>query len=532
MMFDIDDIASVGAVADIPGYMLPPEIWTFAQNMRYQDDSLVTMTGWEQTFNTPSGTPIAPHFAIPITSAAANYWLYTSLTKARVYNGVAHTDITRTAGGDYGATDSWQWNGTILGGIPILNNGVDVPQFWAIPYSVGTPLADLTNWDPTKRARVIRAFGSFLIAINLTEAGVAFPHRVLWSHPADAGFLPASWDDTDPTRDAGEADLPDVYSGVLVDALPLGSLMFLYKQSSIWKMRFVGGQQIFNFGQSAWLTTSGALGTRCVCVTGDGTKHIVATQNDIIWHDGNTVNSILNKRQRRRLQGELSETEFHQSFLFANPYNNEVWFCYPQQGSLYPDKALILNYKTAGGNDFCVTEADGITFRNAAIGDFEIVADEIWDAGTDMWITDTGPWSQQQRRRVVLCNPTNTKFYKLDQGETRDGTVFASTLRREGLALIGKKRNGDIIVDFQRRKMFKQMWPKITGSGPVNIQFGMQTMVDGATTWGGYATFDSATQVYCDPGIISGRAVGFEITKNGPWKIDGYKIDMVPLGEF
>lgn len=527
MIFEVDNIARVGSVADVPSYMLPPEIWTFAQNMRYQDDSLTTMTGWEQIFGTP---PIAPHFTLPV-SGATNYFLYTSLNKARVWDGVSHTDITRAAG-DYTGSDTWQWNGTILGGIPILNNGVDVPQFWAIPYSVGTALQNLSNWDATKRAAVIRAFGSFLVAVNLTEAGVAFPHRVLWSHPADAGFLPPSWDITDPTRDAGQSDLPDVYSGVLVDALPLGSTMFLYKQSSIWKMRFVGGQQIFDFGQSAWLSTAGCIATRCVCLTGDGTKHVVATQDDIIWHDGNTVNSILNKRQRRRLQNELSTINYFQSFMFANPYNNEVWFCYPQQGSVYPDKALIMNYKTAGGNDFTVTEADGITFRNAAIGDFESVVDEIWDTGTDTWVIDTGPWSEQQRRRVVLSAPALTKFYKLDSGETRDGTAFSSTLRREGLALIGKKQDGSPVVDFQRRKLLKRLWPKVTGIGPVSVKFGMQTMIDGPTTWGASTTFDPATQVYCDPGLISGRAVGFEISKTGPWKIDGYKIDMVPMGEY
>ena len=359
-----------------------------------------------------------------------------------------------------------------------------------------------------------------------------FPHRVLFSHPADPGSVPISWDVTDPTRDAGQVDLPDVYSGVLVEALPLGSTMFLYKQSSIWKMRFVGGQQVYDFGQSAWLSTSGAIAPRCVCITGDGTKHVVATQDDIIWHDGNTVNSILNRRQRRRLQGELSTTNFFNSFMFANPYNNEVWFCYPQQGSVFPDRALIMNYKTAGGNDFTVTEADGITFQNAAIGDFEAVTDEAWDVGTAPWNTDEGPWSQQQRRRVVLSAPALTKFYKLDSGETRDGVVFASTLRREGLGIVGKKENGDPIVDFERRKMLRRIWPKITGQGPVSIRFGMQTMVDGATTWGSYASFDQATQVYCDPGFISGRAVGIEITKNGPWRIEGYKIDVVDTGGY
>ena len=154
-VIEVNDIAKVGSVADVPAYMLPPEIWTLALNMRYQDESMITMTGWEQIFGTP---PIAPHFALPI-AAATNYWLYVSLTNARVFDGATHSDITRAAG-NYTASDTWQWNGTILGGIPILNNGVDVPQYWPIPYSVSNKLLNLTNWTATTRAKVIRAFGS------------------------------------------------------------------------------------------------------------------------------------------------------------------------------------------------------------------------------------------------------------------------------------------------------------------------------------------------------------------------------------
>ena len=39
-------------------------------------------------------------------------------------------------------------------------------------------------------------------------------------------------DVTDPTKDTGELNLPDVASGVLLNALPLGSNMYLYKEAS------------------------------------------------------------------------------------------------------------------------------------------------------------------------------------------------------------------------------------------------------------------------------------------------------------
>jgi hypothetical protein len=360
--------------------------------------------------------------------------------------------------------------------------------------------------------------------------------------------VPPSWDITDPTKDAGEIDLPDVQAGILVDALPLGNIMYVYKEASIWKMRFVGGQSIFDFGQSSWITTAGLLGPRCVCLTGDGTKHVLATQDDIIWHNGSNVQSILNKRQRRRLQNELDSEHFRNSFIFANPFNNEVWFCYPASGFEQPNRALIMNYRAAGGNDFTVTEADGVTFRNAAVGTVESFNPEVWNNasvppgvdvpgppggvdGPDTWNDDTGPWSQLERRRVILQSPDNNKFYKMDSGSTRDGTIFSKTLQRVGLAMIGKKQNGDPIVDHQKMKMLKRLWPKISG-GPVDIRFNAQQVVNGMVTWGASANFNPVSQVYIDPGPETGRAVGFEISSQNAWKLDGYKVDVEPLGEY
>lgn len=540
MIFEIDDVATIGGVADIPGYQLPPEAWTLTLNMRYAEDGIQSLDGWEQVFNSPPPI-IPPHFSMPVVTSSQVFWPYVSLSQAAVWDGTTHTNITRTtndagvvATPDYTTSDTYQWNGTMLGEVAIFNNSINVPQQWA-PAAVTTKFANLSNWPPTLRARVIRAFGSFLIAANLTDTADTpseHPHRIRWSHPADPGLVPPSWDVADPTRDAGQIDLPDVSAGVLMELLPLGSTMYVYKESSIWRMRYVGGQSIFDFGQSSWITTAGLLGQRCVCVTGDGTKHVLATQDDIIWHNGNTVQSILNRRQRRRLQNEIDTGNFFQSFMFANPFNNEVWFCYPSQGQLYPNRALIMNYKEAGGNDFVVTEADGITFRNAAVGTIEAFTPEIWDQGTDKWDQFTGPWGQLERRRVVFQNPSESKFMKMGGVQQRDGVVFDTILQREGLGLIGKKRSGGPIVDHQKMKMLKRLWPKIVG-GQVGIRFGAQQVVDGPIAWGVQATYNPSVDTYIDPGPVTGRAVGIEIaSRDVLWRLDGYKVDVEPLGEY
>lgn len=528
-VIDINDVGRIGSVRDTPSYMLPPEAWSVALNMRVRDGGLEKLFGWTSIFGSPG---VAPHFALPIRTSAQIFWLYVSLTKAYSYDGTTHTNITRQSAGvdvDYTGQATEQWNGTLLGGVPIINNGADVPQFWS-PVALGTKLANLTNWPATLRAKVVRAFGPYLVVIYVTKAGVVYPHMFKWSHPADPGTVPTSWDETDPTKDCGEFDLPDVNAGLLVDCLPLGDSMFVYKDTSTWKIRFVGGRRIFDPGLSAWLTTSGILAGRCVAVTGDGKWQVVATQDDIIRHNGNDVQTLLTGRQRVRLFNEIDTTNYGTSFLFDNPLTKEVWFCYPGAGASQPDRALVINYGQ-GGDIWPITEADGITFRNAVVGPIESPSEDDWEANENLWDDDDGPWSDLRRRRVVLCGTDESLLFDLDNGVTRNGVGFTGTIQREGLALVGRKRNGDWIEDHQVEKLSKRIWPKIQG-GPVNVRVGTQLTVNGAVTWTSPLSFDPSADVYIDPGEIFGRALAVEFSSTNTWRIDGFKYDIQTLGQF
>lgn len=527
---EINDVASFGVVNDVPSFQLPPEVWTFGLNLRFRDGGIEKLLGWDPIFGTP---PVAPHFLLPIQNLAGTFWIYTSLTKAYVYDGSTHTEITRLAG-NYAATETKQWNGTILGGVPYLNNGVDVPQYRP-NMTAGTKLIDLINWPPTLRCRVLRAMSPYLMAFGLTDAGTALPHTIQWSHPADPGAVPSSWDYTDPSKDAGRKDLDDVNSGVIMDALPLSSAMYVYKGSSTWRAVPIGGRYIFD-----WKTvfeTLGTLAPRCVVLLsgsklGETKRHCVVTQDDIIWHNGQRVVSILNKKQRATLFGEIDTSNYENSFLFDNPLTNEAWFCYPTQGNTQPNKALIWNY-AEGDEQGVVSFADGITFRHAAVGNIQSASEELWSDGNDTWEEDTGPWSEFARRRVVTAGTDATKFYNMDRTSARDGVVFSSVLSREALALLGRKRTGQPIVDWRFRKMFSKILLKMQG-GPINIRIGKQDVPRGPVTWGNAVSFDPSLSLYPDLEPLEGVALALEISDNinASWRLDGYQFDVARLGQF
>src|SRR5215831_9881796 len=96
IQIDINDVASVGVIKDSPPHEIPPEAWTLAENVRFEDDSIVMLLGYSQVFGTPG---VAPYFAQYVSAPAQGFWLYAGLSKIYVYDGTTHTDITRTTDG-------------------------------------------------------------------------------------------------------------------------------------------------------------------------------------------------------------------------------------------------------------------------------------------------------------------------------------------------------------------------------------------------------------------------------------------------
>lgn len=519
---DIDMVGGIGLVKDQVAYKLPPEAWNEALNVRFFAKGCERIGGWSQILGSPM---IAPHFILPVQGPSNNFIVYVSLTAAAVWDGTTNTNITRGSGA-YNATETRDWNGTLLGPIPILNNGVDVPQFWA-DTDTSVDLADLTNWPSTLRAKVIRALGPFLIAGGLTDDGEARPHRVRWSHPADPGSVPVTWDVSDTTKLAGEIDLPDVESGLIQDMLELNGDMMVYKSGSATRLRFIGGNSVFD--RDTYLSTVGVLAPRCVCLGPDGASHVMATNDDIIVHNGQGEPvSILDKRMRRYLFQQIDTQAFHRSFIFANPLYDEVWFCYPESGQVQPNRAILWN---RGENK--ISEVDKISFRGAANATLEGSDTTTWADIAGSWDDQTIPWSSAYRRKVLLADAGSNKFLLLDDGNKKDGKTFKTLLQRNGIALVGKARDGSPMEDFKQRKMIERIWPKAEG-GSLDFRIGYQDTPTAQMVWGGKRTFKPATNNFIDFADASGRLLAIEIStrKNDYWRFEGYKLEMSLEGNF
>lgn len=514
-------------VKDTPAHLLPPEAWSDSRNMRFRDGVAVKFTGHSNVFGAPS---IAPHWAMPVTDPNNAFWMYSNLTKMHATDGTTHTDITRTVGGDYAATNDRLWNGGILGGIAVITDGVTVPQYWATA-SLGTPLAALPNWPATALCRVIRPFKNFLIALNITKSGTMYPHMVKWSHPADPGTIPISWDETDPTKDAGERNLEDSQYGSIVGGLSLRDLFMIYKERSVWAAQLIGGQFIFRYLQM--FESIGLLNEKCVTAYGKGgAKHFLATGDDILVHNGQEPQSILEKRWHKFLNANINSNRFRRCYVIENPAEHEVWFCFPEVGADWPTLAMVWN---SVENTIAVRELNG-GIPHIALGPIPGAnAGGIWDADTNTWDSDTSLWDEQtffgQKARLLQSNRNVSKLQLLDDTELFDGLAPTAYLERQALAVIGQDRQGNPKMDFTQRRLVKRIWPKITG-GPVNIRLGMQEQLNGPITWYGPKTFNPNTQKYLDF-TANGRlpAIRFETNGSESWELHGYDLEIKPLGQ-
>ena len=517
-LVSINNVGSLGIIKDVPAYQLPPEAWSDGANMRFYVNNAYRSLGYAQVFSTPS---VVPGFVMNVPAAASSFWLYASKAAVYGYDAGTHTDITRAAG-VYTAAEYRDWNGCLLGGIPILNNFEDVPQYWPT-LALGTDLANLSNWTSTLRAKVIRNFGKFLVALNLNDNGTLLQHAVQWSSQADPGTVPASWDLTDATVDTGRTHLTDVKGGPVLDGKLLGDRLIIYKQNSTHAMRFIGGNDIMGF---ELLFELGLLNTRCVASIDGGSRHFCVGEDDIFVHSGQkgTPDYPIEERDKQYLFTDMDTTNYVNAYVVDNPAYKEAIFAYPTSGQTYPNKALVWNYHKRR-----------TTFRdwNGLSSDLGTYTDSLgttWDATTGSWDAQTTAWATQGRKRIISASPADTKLYGLDSGYAFGSATTTAFLQRLALPVIGRDKSGAMITDFTRRKLVSRIWPRIRGTATVSVRVGAQEELDGTVTWAPAQSF-SPSQQYLDF-TVAGRLPAFEFSSqsNLAWQVEGYDYEVALLG--
>ena len=530
----VTNIGEHGIVKDINAWQLPPNAWTEGNNIRVEHNAIQKSPGYLEVMDS---CPIAPYFITNLEIGGANYWIVGGLTKIYVHNGTTWTNITRQTTGsdvDYNATARENWTATVLGGILVMTNGYDDPQFWALTAgvpSVLTKMADLTYWPASTECKSLRAFKSFLVALNVTKSTVPYTSLVKWSTAAATQAVPGSWDETSPTVDAGEYALEDS-KGIIVDGLPLRGDFMIYKQYSTYKMSYVGNPFIFSFIQLS--PNVGALAKNCVREFDGG--HFVMAYGDMYINTGDRLTSILPHKMRDFIFTDINGDEFEKCFVTADYNKTEMWACYVSSGNVTNaqcDKALVWNWSN---NTFTLRDLPNVGFIEFGT-EGNPLAPGSWNSATSTWATDTLNWNESVAtsyfnlagKSLSMASPTNTKIYRDNAGNKADTSNMTSYIQRTGLILDAQGQPNQSMV-----KRVTAVYPMMSAStdSTVNVYVGHQMSTEEAITWQGPTTFNPATQskVSCN---VTGKYIGgkFESTGDQTWRLDGYTLDVKNAGD-
>ena len=499
-----------GINKDIDSYELPETQWSDGNNIQFDNDKTAKVLGTQQVFGTPTQ---APYWLMPFDTISTNSWIYPSLTKIfRVHTSgstTTHTDITRTSGGDYSATAGTGWNGGVLGGVAIINNGVDNPQFMGD--SNTAKFADLTNWPSSTTCKVIRPFKRFLVALDTTESSTRYPFRVKWSHPAEGGTIPTTWNPADATKDAGYVDLSQT-KGFVIDCLPLGDTNIIYKEDSIWSMSFEGGQSIFGFRQL--FDDVGILGRHCA--KSFDNKHFVVSEDDVYIHDGQTKESIVDQQIRDELFNSMHPDYKTRTFVAADRAKNEMWVCFvsnTNDTNAFADTAFVYNFRN---NSWSKRDLPYVSYVAWGIVEFDSTTD--WSESGE-WDTDSESWNEPLKPTLLLAATSATKLYVLGSNQNA-GSDFRAYVEKDNMQL-----------GYPGTKTIQKIVPRISGTGSIDFYVGQEMMPHEGTTWKGPYTFTSGVHSEI-PVRATGNYVGIraESTDANTWSLANLEIHWTPSG--
>ena len=421
-----------------------------------------------------------------------------------------------------------RWSIADFNGTIIKNNSLSSPN---IPYDSENSWGDLEV-----SAQTIRAFGNFLVALDVTNppgltAG-RYSRMVKWSASAPPNSLP-SWDETDLGLDAGEIELAET-SEPVIDCLPMGDLNVIYKYNSCYGMQYIGPPFIFRF--FTMFKDLGVLGPNCV-VEWEG-KHIVLTNGDIVMHDGQQVQSLLDGGLRQWLFANIDLEFARNAFVTKHVAQNEIWFCIPTRNNRFASTAIIWNWRTN------TTSLRELPHVGTAASIFALGNPDLFNPIQPAMVMAVGP-NARGGEYGHLFHPDfngvpNPAIMVADVLQTNDPTPINAFLERRSLPYVGQDQQGNPIADLKSIKRITRVYPKVEIVGEIDeatnvfrISVGAHDRIGSTVQWSEPKIFNLGMRYVDFPEAPAGQLVAYRIDCGVPrrWRLFGMDLEVSQVGK-
>lgn len=536
----IRGVGDVGIITDISPAFLPPNAFTRGKNIRFDEGAVVRAPVFRIVNNNTTQKPRLVFSSLSETGHGTII-LVDDIFNIQEYSSGS---ITSKLTNNPALSSSLEpFTGTTLANAIYINRKDRVPvRVYGSSY--GSLSSGTNDWQSTWRAGSIRAFGDFLLAINMTEGSSLRPNRVRWSDLVLADGTEPTWNAADATTSAGFNDIVQMKTG-LVDGTQLGSNFILYSKDQVWLMEFVGGTFIFNFRKL--FSERGLINQNCV-VEVNG-RHFCFGTDDIYSHDGNSITSIADQKVKNYIFNGIANDKTKACFVHHNPVLEEVYFCYNSQDDLHEfeggtrcNRAAVFNYKS---NTWSFMDMPNV--NSATLASLETTLS--YDTASTTY-DDTGGTYFSQESEFALhnvfggeTNPglsgtgvvTTNKLYVLDGSEENSqvslpvdsNATIPPFLERVGIDI-------DDQVPITGYKVITKVVPQLhsdNSNKQFNFNFGAADLITSSTTYEPTITFDANVTHKIDT-RASGRYLSYKMTTTDDkdFRFLGFDVDLTVTG--
>lgn len=507
----VSNLAETGVISDVAPFALPPNAWTEARNVSFEFGG-VTKSGNRMEIMVPTTVEVKKIYP------KGEKIYYTSQDTIWEATGTHNTALKT---GFAPPSPNGEWIITELSNVIVFSNDTNNPVY--LPPG-GSTISELPKWGYESGAQHnwkcagIRAYKNFLVAWGMVEdSSENLKQRIRWSDIALPGQPPGTWDASDATKNAGFVDLSEA-RGEITDVAQMGEFLFIYTTKEVFRMTYTGGAEIFRF-QKVFDDIS-ILGVETVAAVTGG--HFLVTNTDIVMHNGQSWQSIIDNKIKKDLFQKISNGEPRLVKAIHYPAKQEVWVLYAASSTKYRDHAAIYNLLNGTWTYRELPRVTAIAYGIIPNTDNKIIdeQDYVFDSPeADVIINGVG---QDFNKGSLFIAEDSLKWWAVD--ESLDGT--------ENLPCSMTKFNIDFDeygIDADVPVMVNSVFPQINGYGDIWISIGVSDDPYSMPKWQEAKRFtvneSRKVDFRCTGRYISIKFEGFE---KDQWTLMSYAIDITP----
>lgn len=413
MDLEISQLDKTGLITDINEYLLAPEAFSEAYNVRFNNGSVESMKGYQEY-----KSPIAvPGGSLQAVKGISDKLYFFNGTKLHVMDASSYEEVDYPTG--FAVTPEFYVNP--FSNLPVITSD-------KTPYGLHKNDKDvyeifkLKGWGDNVKARNVVSYKNFLFAFGVEIDSTLYEDTIFWSDISEPGFYPKDWgfqiengdmDLTKPIDDSlgGYNQLSSI-GGSIIAAEVFGDSLYLFTESEIFRVTQIGGKLVFRF--SKVLTGKGVISPDSVIPVENGL--VCIGSNDVYLFNGTTTQSISNNRINKWLNDKLlSDVDVK----MIRDFNEKLLYIYfrssqrPQDGF---SQALVWDWVS---NTFSLLDSSYTQFTDMSEYRADAllnVKNEQWDKETDKWDAGVERWEAEVKYGVGVMAIRGDQILILNRG--------------------------------------------------------------------------------------------------------------------